>query len=1301
MKRIFTIIFVVFVINGFSQVNFTRISLFNEDDISITTYRIDENININDNDGYGFKFKTPVEFTSFAIGWNCNTNNLLTSEFDVEYRVHKPKHGWSKWKTDEGFVNPEDTQNDFYQSDLLFGIDEYTHDSIEFNVYCPEGEQITELYLIILDVSKTINPDIDMSKGTNPNPSRACPQLPYIIPRSAWCGSYSACLNASYTPTYITTNVTHTVIHHGASPTSYSDGYAVVRSYWNYHVNTLGWSDIGYNYLVDKYGNLFQGRRNPNAPNSDVRGAHAGYSNSYSIGMNFLGDSDSPNTAPTTPQIQKCSEFLAWWFDYKGFDPTSSASLLNQAGTDWIYLPRICGHRDVNATGCPGNALYALLPSIRTQANQIIADCSTPSDTEPPTTAISINRKWYNSKFETHFSDADNTGGSGVKHSFYQIMDYNGIEWRANGNNGFFNDNFQTAINTEWTDFSGNWSINSNHLLQTDEVTTNSNIYANITQESGDIYLYHWQQKISGIGSNKRAGMHFCCSDPSASGRGNSYMVYLRADANTVQIYEYDDNSYTNPNGWYTTSDFTINANQFLDVKVILNTITGEISVYVDNILAASAIDPTPLTSGTAISLRTGECQVEYDDVKVYKARGNTIDVIPGLSSEADIRHQSLATTEEAGRIRTILIDNSNNWSASISKNVFTDFDAPTTSIATENNNDWQTTDFTANFTDTDDLSGIEKSMYCVSDYDGSKWTANAERGFVYENFDSEIGTNWSSQVGTWINSEGSLVQTDETEGNTNIYSYIKHDLSNRYLYEFDLKIDGTDIDKRAGFHFFADDPTLTNRGNGYFIWFRLITQQLEFYKVEDDVFSMEKTFDIEFNETQWYNIKLIFDRINGDTFVYMDDMLVGEYKDASPYLTGNYISFRSGNSIMSVDNLRVFRSRYPDVDISIGNSAADIRYESIAPENAAAKIYSIVHDSAKNLSAIATLNQKVDWTPPPAIATVNDGIASDINYTSEFGEISANWTSVSDQNSGIIAYHYAVGTSPGATDFISWTNNGANLSFTDLSVTLILGTTYYVSVKAENGAGLFSDITVSNGCLATLSTECPDNFSVCISDTPLALEGASPIGGAYSGTGVIAGVFNPQTANIGTHTITYSYDMQTCQFDITVNELPVVSCPEDITLTVADSPVPLQGGSPEGGVYSIEGVPVSYIMPEEYSVGDYEITYAYTDEISGCVAFCYYMLTVTPYVDILGFEQSDFVIYPNPNNGDFTLIISNNQSEIVAEIINIQGQVLYSKKINPNKNKVEFSGLNMSAGIYFLKINSDKRVNTEKIIIK
>jgi hypothetical protein len=96
-----------------------------------------------------------------------------------------------------------------------------------------------------MDLSNDVDPKNGKEVVEFVDKAVACPEVPTFIQRSAWCGTYTACTNASYTPTVI--NATHTVIHHGASPDTYTDGYAVVRSYWNYHVNSLGWSDIGYN----------------------------------------------------------------------------------------------------------------------------------------------------------------------------------------------------------------------------------------------------------------------------------------------------------------------------------------------------------------------------------------------------------------------------------------------------------------------------------------------------------------------------------------------------------------------------------------------------------------------------------------------------------------------------------------------------------------------------------------------------------------------------------------------------------------------------------------------------------------------------------------------------------------------------------------------------------------------------------------------------------------------------------------------------------------------------------------------
>lgn len=1283
MKRFYLLGLILLPFIGFSQTELSEISAYYEAETSILSYRIDSEIQYDREKGYGIKLKTPHQFTSFAVGWIGQLNQHPAGMFDIAYKVHKPGKGWTDWKSDEGFTNIGETRNRFNQSNLLFGMDEYLHDSVEFYISCPENEVIDTLFLITMDISASLNQQTNI-KSSNLQ-TRNCPALPEIIPRADWCGDYTECHNPTYAVTY--RSPTHTVIHHGASPNSYTDGYAVVRSYWNYHVNTNGWSDIGYNYLVDKYGNLFQGRHNPNMPTQDVHAAHAGYANTYSIGVNFLGNSDAPDTQPTTVQLSKCAEFLAWWYNQNGFDPTSSASIFNQAGTEWITLPRICGHKDVNPGGttCPGDALYALLPDMRTETNQILIDCDDPI---APTTTIQTARNWYNGDFSLSFDDADNDGGSGLKYSFYQVMDFDGNEWRANSNCGFLNDNFETTIHPEWTALWGTWAISDGHLLQSDEVTSNSNIYTDLLQESGNTYLYHWQQKIAGSGTNRRSGMHFFCSEPTETGRGDSYMVYLRADNNTVQIYKYIDNSYSATGAWYITENFTINPDVWYDVKLMFDTNTGEISLFIDDVLAASTVDADPFVSGTAIALRTGGCQTEYDDVKVYRSREQAVTVNTALSADAEIRYESADSDSEAGRIRTILVDNANNWSDSYSKNVFTDFENPETNIPL--GNAWETDDFTLLINDTDQPAGIEKAMVSIADYNGSNYTANADLGFIYDDFSNGISADWTPAVGTWTEVSGVLVQTDESEGNTNIYKPLNQSLSNQYLYEFDMKIDGSDPNIRGGFHYFSDDPDLANRGNGYFVWFRLASQDLEFYKVTDDVFSLETYTDMNLTAGEWVNVKLMFNRITGETFVYMNNQLVGEYIDTDPWQNGGYVSFRSGNSNFSIDNFKVYRSRYPEITVEIGNPNAHVRYQNPVPSQAAARIYSIVNDSAKNLSSFEMREQHIDWTAPSAVSFVNDGLGADVDAINESGSISANWGDAVDENSGILAYYYAIGSTSGGTEVLDWTNNASETSFVETISGLTLGETYYVAVKAENNAGLFSEVAVSDGFTLTADISCPGDFDICFNEPAFLLEGASPIGGDYSGPGVATdNSFDASNAGLGAHTITYTYETESCEFVITVNDIPDVTCPGDISLAQDDEPYLLQGAMPEGGSYFIEGMPIEVIYPGDYSVGSYLMYYTYHDETFGCGNTCFFDLFITPSVGINGMSLQDIKVYPNPNQGQFRLEIPEIDNSIRAEIVDMQGRVLLQKTISKHTSLVEFTIDDLSKGLYLLNLKS------------
>lgn len=309
-------------------------------------------------------------FSCFGIGWKATDHQLPLALFHFKYRTLSVEGNWSEWKETEAEFGPADNPRLMYWSDATFTYDAQSHQSLELIVAVPNTVQ--EIKVKLFDGNFQGKTQTSPLEDPKSNPLN-CPAFPNIIPRSQWCGGSATCtqVNTAYTPTYI--SPTHIVIHHGASPDTYTNGTSVVQSYYNYHVNTLGWTDIGYNFLVDKFGNFYQGRHNPNLSTSDVRGAHAGNANSGSIGINFPGNADV--TIATPVQLEVVNRLMAWWFDRTGFDPTSSASMTTQAFGVQVK-PRICGHKDVGQTSCPGTDLYGRIPTMRTRTKQIIDSCN-------------------------------------------------------------------------------------------------------------------------------------------------------------------------------------------------------------------------------------------------------------------------------------------------------------------------------------------------------------------------------------------------------------------------------------------------------------------------------------------------------------------------------------------------------------------------------------------------------------------------------------------------------------------------------------------------------------------------------------------------------------------------------------------------------------------------------------------------------------------------------------------------------------------------------------------------------------
>ncbi len=186
----------------------------------------------------------------------------------------------------------------------------------------------------------------------------SCDQ-PAFQGRSDWCPSGDCPKQTN--PSMI--NPDHIVVHHSAGNTQSSDFAAVVRSYWDYHVNTRGWADIGYNWLVDPNGVIYEGR------GDRVRGAHSPCMNAISTGICFIGDYRG-STQPSAKGLKALKDMIAWDATDKGIDVKASSYVAALGGN----IENISGHRDgydkypnagCTSTSCPGENLHDKLPEIR------------------------------------------------------------------------------------------------------------------------------------------------------------------------------------------------------------------------------------------------------------------------------------------------------------------------------------------------------------------------------------------------------------------------------------------------------------------------------------------------------------------------------------------------------------------------------------------------------------------------------------------------------------------------------------------------------------------------------------------------------------------------------------------------------------------------------------------------------------------------------------------------------------------------------------------------------------------------
>lgn len=190
---------------------------------------------------------------------------------------------------------------------------------------------------------------------------------PTIITRKGW-GADEKLREKSFA---YTKSVKAAFIHHSATGNKYtcSQAPSVLRGIYRYHVKSSGWRDIGYNFAVDKCGNIYEGRAG--GVTKAVQGAHTLGFNTDSMGIAVLGTFTTSD--PPAAAVNAIAKLTAWKLGLFGANPSSRTTLVSGGGNRFkkgtkVKLNVISGHRDGFATECPGTRLYKKLGSARTSS---------------------------------------------------------------------------------------------------------------------------------------------------------------------------------------------------------------------------------------------------------------------------------------------------------------------------------------------------------------------------------------------------------------------------------------------------------------------------------------------------------------------------------------------------------------------------------------------------------------------------------------------------------------------------------------------------------------------------------------------------------------------------------------------------------------------------------------------------------------------------------------------------------------------------------------------------------------------
>jgi hypothetical protein len=310
----------------------------------------------------GLPARTTRPFTTVGVTWRHDPAVQRVTAV-VRWRA---SGSWSAWRTLSG---DDDDVPDTGSVDATPALRDGTaplwvgrSDGVQVRVTTASGVQPQDLRLELVDPGTS-------AADAQPAPrdvAHASESQPSILTRADW-GADESIRRGS--PSYNAT-VKVGFVHHTDTANGYamSEVPAMLRSIYAYHVKSNGWSDIGYNYLVDRFGRVWEGRYG--GITRAVVGAHTGGFNTDSFGTSLLGNYTTE--VPSAAMLTSLEQLFAWKLGAYYREPNGTATLRSAGGGTSKYpagtyheFDVVSGHRDAGNTSCPGNATYARMGQIR------------------------------------------------------------------------------------------------------------------------------------------------------------------------------------------------------------------------------------------------------------------------------------------------------------------------------------------------------------------------------------------------------------------------------------------------------------------------------------------------------------------------------------------------------------------------------------------------------------------------------------------------------------------------------------------------------------------------------------------------------------------------------------------------------------------------------------------------------------------------------------------------------------------------------------------------------------------------